>query len=251
GSTARTLSRTTLPGSGGSCAWSASMSPVATALLTSVRLYGATSASMIAVVVTFSCWASSRTAADPEAPAPMTRTCVEEDTVKLRSGRGRGALPSGALLPLVGGCSGGDILLRVGVEQGATAGAAQPVASAFVVAEQARGLGDALDHGPALHHRADGHVIRRGAHKVRASFGLHGSVGRMTAAAVGVLVGGVVHSFPSIGVSCRLSQFFAMEVKPRRRRLLPTTKTLEKAIAAPASMGLSMPSAAIGIAAVL
>lgn len=40
-------------------------------------------------------------------------------------------------------------------------------------------------------------------------------------------------------------------VKPRRRRLLPTTKTLESAIAAPASIGLSIPAAARGIAATL
>ena len=39
--------------------------------------------------------------------------------------------------------------------------------------------------------------------------------------------------------------------KERRRRLLPTTKTLEKAIAAPASIGFSRPSAASGIAATL
>ena len=37
----------------------------------------------------------------------------------------------------------------------------------------------------------------------------------------------------------------------RRRRLLPTTKTLESAIAAPAIIGLSRPSAASGIAATL
>lgn len=41
------------------------------------------------------------------------------------------------------------------------------------------------------------------------------------------------------------------EVKRRSRRLLPTTKTLEKAIAAPANIGLSMPIAATGIAATL
>src|SRR5690554_120442 len=40
---------------------------------------------------------------------------------------------------------------------------------------------------------------------------------------------------------------WATLLNPRRRRLLPTTKTLDSAIAAPASMGLSMPSAAIGI----
>src|SRR5690606_28015395 len=39
--------------------------------------------------------------------------------------------------------------------------------------------------------------------------------------------------------------------KERRRRLLPTTNTLENAIAAPASIGFSSPSAASGIAAVL
>ena len=39
--------------------------------------------------------------------------------------------------------------------------------------------------------------------------------------------------------------------KPRSRRLLPTTNTLENAIAAPAIMGVSMPSAASGIAATL
>jgi hypothetical protein len=40
-------------------------------------------------------------------------------------------------------------------------------------------------------------------------------------------------------------------VKERSRRLLPTTNTLEKAIAAPASIGLSRPSATSGIAATL
>lgn len=40
-------------------------------------------------------------------------------------------------------------------------------------------------------------------------------------------------------------------VNPRNRRLLLTTKTLENAMAAPASMGLSMPSAAKGMAAAL
>ena len=40
-------------------------------------------------------------------------------------------------------------------------------------------------------------------------------------------------------------------LKERRRRLLPTTKTLENAIAAPASMGLSSPRAASGIASTL
>jgi hypothetical protein len=39
--------------------------------------------------------------------------------------------------------------------------------------------------------------------------------------------------------------------KRRRRRLLVTTKTLENAIAAPASIGLSRPAAAIGSAAPL
>ncbi len=39
--------------------------------------------------------------------------------------------------------------------------------------------------------------------------------------------------------------------KRRSRRLLVTTKTLEKAIAAPASIGLSRPAAASGIAATL
>lgn len=39
--------------------------------------------------------------------------------------------------------------------------------------------------------------------------------------------------------------------KARRRRELSTTKTLEKAIAAPASIGVSSPSAATGIAATL
>jgi hypothetical protein len=39
--------------------------------------------------------------------------------------------------------------------------------------------------------------------------------------------------------------------KERSRRLLPTTKTLENAIAAPANIGLSRPRAASGIAATL
>ncbi len=39
--------------------------------------------------------------------------------------------------------------------------------------------------------------------------------------------------------------------KPRRRRLLPTTKTEEKAMAAPAIIGLSRPAAASGRAATL
>ncbi len=39
--------------------------------------------------------------------------------------------------------------------------------------------------------------------------------------------------------------------KRRSRRLLETTKTLESAIAAPASIGLSIPNAASGIAAAL
>ena len=42
-----------------------------------------------------------------------------------------------------------------------------------------------------------------------------------------------------------------MLLKPRRRRLLLTTNTDENAMAAPANMGLSRPSAASGIAAVL
>ena len=41
------------------------------------------------------------------------------------------------------------------------------------------------------------------------------------------------------------------EVKARSRRLLLTTNTLDNAMAAPASMGLSSPSAASGIAATL
>src|SRR5690554_1244468 len=40
-------------------------------------------------------------------------------------------------------------------------------------------------------------------------------------------------------------------LKPRRRRLLLTTKTLERAMAAPAIIGLSIPAAASGIAATL
>ena len=40
-------------------------------------------------------------------------------------------------------------------------------------------------------------------------------------------------------------------VKARSRRLLLTTNTLDNAMAAPASMGLSSPSAASGIAATL
>src|SRR5699024_7020501 len=114
---------------------------------------------------------------------------------------GGGALPDSAPPPAERWSSGGDVLLWVGVEKGAAAGAAQPVAGAFVVTEQARGLGGALDDGPALHHRAGGHVVLRGAHGVRAPLGLHGGVGGVAAAA-GVLVGGVVHGVPSIGVSC-------------------------------------------------
>lgn len=56
-----------------------------TAFLISVRLYGVTSVSMIAVVVISSCWASSRMAADPVAPAPMSRMRVEPGMVELRS----------------------------------------------------------------------------------------------------------------------------------------------------------------------
>src|SRR5690606_2391312 len=43
----------------------------------------------------------------------------------------------------------------------------------------------------------------------------------------------------------------AMLRKARSRRLLPTTNTLDRAMAAPASMGLSSPRAAIGMAATL
>lgn len=63
--------------------------------------------------------------------------------------------------------------------------------------------------------------------------------GRVSALAAGVLVS------PD---SCAGS--FAA-VKPRSRRLLVTTKTEEKAIAAPASIGLSRPAAARGSAATL
>src|SRR5699024_10190992 len=117
--------------------------------------------------------------------------------------KGGGALSGSAPPRVQWWCSGGDVLLRVGAEHGAAPGAAQPVAGALVVAEQTRGLGDALDDGPALHHRAHGHVILRGAHEVRTPLGLHRSVGSMAAAAAGGLIGGVVHGFPSIGMFVR------------------------------------------------
>src|SRR5699024_11263560 len=93
--------------------------------------------------------------------------------------KGGGALSGSAPPRVQWWCSGGDVLLRVGAEHGAAPGAAQPVAGALVVAEQTRGLGDALDDGPALHHRAHGHVILRGDHEVRKLLGLHRSVGCM------------------------------------------------------------------------
>ena len=86
--------------------------------------------------------------------------------------------------------------------------------------------------------------------KVLASTVLHGRVGLVRAAAA-------AHSLVFLRYWIRVDgwvlvrHFEATLVNPRRRRLLPTTKTLENAIAAPASMGLSMPSAATGIAAVL
>src|SRR5699024_209127 len=111
---------------------------------------------------------------------------------------GGGALPDSAPPPAERWSSGGDVLLRVGVEQRAAAGAAQPVAGALVVAEQARDLGGALADGPALHHRTGGHVGGRGARQVPARVGLQGGVGGVAAAAGGV-VGRVVHGVPSIG----------------------------------------------------
>ncbi|OAH10461.1 hypothetical protein STSP_61990 [Streptomyces jeddahensis] len=53
---------------------------------------------------------------------------------------------------------------------------------------------------------------------------------------------------PSVGVRVLA---YASYVKDRSRRLLVTTKTEEKAIAAPAIIGLSMPAAASGSAATL
>jgi hypothetical protein len=63
----------------------------------------------------------------------------------------------------------------------------------------------------------------------------------------------VVHRYLSLTLSVSTESIDqrAMLVKPRRRRLLPTTNTLDKAMAAPASIGLSRPRAATGIAAVL
>src|SRR5699024_7952912 len=62
---------------------------------------------------------------------------------------------------------------------------------------------------------------------------------------------GSVVSLMAVHPPWGVGQYVPTEVKPRSRRLLPTTKTLENAVAAPASMGLSMPRAAIGIAVVL
>ena len=55
-------------------------------------------------------------------------------------------------------------------------------------------------------------------------------------------------------VECSVRREFAVRrgyLKDRSRRLLVTTKTEEKAIAAPAIIGLSMPNAASGRAATL
>lgn len=54
-----------------------------------------------------------------------------------------------------------------------------------------------------------------------------------------------------VGGQRRESPAHALARKARSRRLLLTTKTLDRAIAAPASIGLSSPSAASGTAAVL
>lgn len=54
---------------------------------------------------------------------------------------------------------------------------------------------------------------------------------------------------PPAGRCCAAHAPGMMLANERSRRLLPTTSTLDSAMAAPASIGLSMPSAARGIAA--
>ena len=68
---------------------------------------------------------------------------------------------------------------------------------------------------------------------------------------VDVAVGVPVFAHFRTSFSVSAPESFDPAPNERSRRLLPTTKTLEKAIAAPASMGLSRPSAASGIAATL
>lgn len=73
-----------------------------------------------------------------------------------------------------------------------------------------------------------------------------------SAATIGSSVTGVLLMVvPFNGGMDAQADVFATLRKPRSRRLLPTTNTLDSAMAAPASIGLRSPSAAIGIAATL
>ena len=74
----------------------------------------------------------------------------------------------------------------------------------------------------------------------------------LSAAGGGLVVLPVVVWTGVLGVvGHRVTSVAVVGRKVRSRRLLLTTKTLEKAIAAPASIGLSRPSAASGMAATL
>ncbi len=166
------------------------------------------------------------------------------------------------------GSGGVGVAVGVGVEEWSAGGAAEPVPLALVVAVETGFLRLRLDDGGAGHHRALGHARpgseRSGAGRVSAAAlqsrwrCRSGSAGCVRSSGVPsgwvddgggqAFTGsraGSVRRTPVVLVSC------ARALKLRRRRLLLTTNTLEKAIAAPASIGLSSPSAASGIAAVL
>src|SRR5699024_102321 len=93
------LSRIVVVGSNGRCACFASIRPVATALLTRVRLQGAVSVAAGAVVAMSACWASTGAADDQAARAPRTRTCLLAGIVELRSKENWEGRPLGQASP--------------------------------------------------------------------------------------------------------------------------------------------------------
>src|SRR5699024_2773485 len=172
-----------------------------------------------------------------------------------------------------GPCLGGvDVSVRIGVEERPAGTAAQPVALTLVIAIEASGIRLGLHDGGTDHDRALGHVCGRGlcgglcAGRVAAATASLGGRGIgevevlmcshqvcpfslgddrwMVQTATGSRVGAGPAGAGSLASSARA-------LKVRSLRLFDTTNTEERAIAAPASIGLSSPKAARGIAAVL
>lgn len=161
------------------------------------------------------------------------RRCIQEAASSMRGVLSGTAGSSGRRV----GLSGGRVLLRVCVERKSTPRAAQPVGAPPVVPHPA--LACSLDLG----NKSVGNYSTSGGGVVASRQWVNSCVDSVALSAV------FVHARATYSPVCEPR--FAWRPKDRSLRLLPTTKALERAIAAPASIGSTSPRPARGIATTL